>query len=95
MLYLGWIAAAFFGGLLAAFALRRRDRPTLRQRFAALGVYRGVRYDEILCGMHAVPRWTERTADGRILRTWSEAGYAITLEFDACDICLGVADERF
>lgn len=94
MLYLGWILAAFLGGmLLALWHIGRRKRPTLRQRFSVIDRYEGMRYDEILHRMKAVPQKTKRTEQGGTLRTWSEAGYSITLTFDENDICLGVAEE--
>ena len=32
--------------------------------------------------------------DGQTWRTWRECGYAITLCFDAQDVCQGVYDEQ-
>lgn len=49
MLYLGWIASAFLGGiLLTLWLVHRSKKPTLRQRFSVIDHYQGMRYDDIL-----------------------------------------------
>lgn len=96
MLYLGWIAAAFMGGILFAWRHGKRQKPsTLRSRFSVVDHFQGMRYDDILCRMRVMPQKTEYMPDGRVLRTWCEQGYAITLMFDEGDLCLGVADEQY
>ena len=96
MLYLGWIAAAFMGGiLLTLWLMNRKKKPTLRQRFSVIDHYQGMRYDDILSRMKVLPCKTQRTPQGGTMRTWSEVGYSITLGFDQENICTGVAEERY
>ena len=52
-----------------------------------------VGYQEILSEMNA-PQMIVRQVDGRILRTWQEDGYSISLLFDARGLFLGVEDEQ-
>ena len=93
MLYLGWIVAAFLCGvLLAAYWLTRRK--TLRERFDELGTTKGKEYARIVAEVGASPQKTIHEANGRILRTWQEKEYSISLLFDGCDICPGVEDEQ-
>ena len=96
MLYLGRIAAAFLGGiLLTLWFVHRSKKPSLRQRFSVVDSFCGLRYDDILHRMKVLPQRTQRTPQGGTMRTWSEAGYSITLGFDQEDICTGVAEERY
>ena len=93
LLYLGWIAAAFLGGVL--FTLRlKKNKPSLRKRVTDAAVFRGKTYQEIKREIDG-PQTVVRQADGRILRTWQEDGYSVTLLFDMKDICLGVEDECY
>ncbi len=91
-IYLGWVAAAFLAGILWAEWIRRR-RPSLQARAKKAAVFRGKTYREVLREMSA-PQTSVRQPDGRILRTWQEEGYSISLLFDAGDVCLGVEDEH-
>ena len=93
MLYLGWILAAFFAGLLLA-ERRRKGRRSLRERFSRVEVFRGRSYPEVLAIAGHRPRTVIRQADGTSQRVWREGEYFIELSFDARDVCLGVIDER-
>ena len=93
LIYLGWIAAAFLGGILFTLWLKAR-RPSLRQRVKDAAVFRGKTYQEIKREIDA-PQTIIQQTDGHILRTWQEDGYIISLLFDAKDMCLGVEDEQY
>ena len=93
MLYLGWIAAAFFSGIIIML-LRTGRRPTLRERTEAIGAFRGMRYDEVIERLERAPQRTEQRMNGQILRKWQEKRYAISLLFDSAGVCLGVEEER-
>ena len=93
MLYLGWVVAAFFGGvLLTAWAMNRQR--SLRRRFDAIGATNGMEYADIVAAVRALPSTQIRSQDGQVLRTWQESDYAITLLFDGKDVCRGVMEER-
>lgn len=95
MLDLEWVVATFLAGGLTMFLLMNRsgERP-LRRRLAATKTYWGHTYADILRKTGRGPDEISRRADGCVLRTWREGGYAITLRFDAQDVCLGVEEER-
>ena len=93
LVYLGWIAAAFMAGILFAGWMKGR-KPSLQTRVEKAGYFRGKSYKEILREMNA-PQTVIQQTDGRILRTWQEDGYSISLLFDARDLCLGVEDEHY
>ena len=92
--YLGWIVSAFLGGFLLAHWQRKKHH-FLRQNFARVDVFKGRGYREILDIAGAKPNSIIQQADGRIIKVWKEIGYSISLEFDGCDICLGVQDEIY
>ena len=92
--YLGWIVAAFLGGFLLAHR-QRWKRNSLRENFARVEFFKGRGYREILLIAGAKPNSAIETADGRVMKTWKEHGYSISLEFDAEDICLGVQEELY
>ena len=95
MLYLGWIVAAFLLGLLAAqSAYRRRKRRTLRERLTSIPTFYGKTLAEVQRIARDAPYQTSRKANGQIVRTWRENDYILSLLFDACDVCLGVEEER-
>lgn len=96
MLYLGWIVAAFLGGVIISSALMAwlEQRTTLRERFEGLGLTLGKDYAEIAAAVKVSPRMMEARPDGQILRTWQEGDYTISLLFDSQDYCLGVMEER-
>lgn len=94
--YLGWIIAAFLGGILLSLWLLHRKAPhSLRDRFARVESFQRRSYREILVIAGAKPNHIHRQADGHTLKTWCEEGYSIALEFDAQDVCLGVMREEF
>ena len=88
ILYLGWIVAAFLAGVL----LTQRRKPSLQQRVTRIGVFAGRTYAEILDTMDA-PQAEVWHTDGRIVRTWRNCDYSISLLFDGRDMCLGVKSE--
>lgn len=92
--YLGWIVAAFLGGFLLALR-QRRKRPSLRENFARVELFKGRGYREIVTIAGAKPDSIVSQADGRSIRVWRESGYSISLGFDENDICLGVMDEQY
>lgn len=92
--YLGWIVAAFLGGFLLAHWQRKKHH-SLRENFARVEVFRGRGYREILLIAGAPPHRMARQSNGHVIKTWQESGYAIALEFDENDICLGVQDELY
>lgn len=91
LVYLGWIAAAFLAGVMLMLLLQHRA-PSLQRRVARLEVFAGRSYAEILRVMDA-PQTEARQADGRIVRTWRNDHYSISLLFDARDMCMGVQNE--
>ena len=93
LVYLGWIAAAFMGGILFAGWMKSR-KPSLQTRVEKAGYFRGKAYKEILREMN-VPQTVIRQTDGRTLRTWQEGRYSISLLFDVRDLCLGVESEQY
>ena len=93
LVYLGWIAAAFLAGILAAGRMNAR-RQSLQARVGKAACFRGKPYEEVLREMNA-PEKTVRRTDGHTLRTWQEKGYSISLLFDAYDLCLGVESEQY
>ncbi len=95
MLYLGWIVAAFLGGvLMALWFWQRKNRCTLRERFSQVESFRGRSYREVLTIAGTKPNTIVHQADGTTRRVWCEEGYFIALAFDAQDVCLGVIDEE-
>lgn len=94
MLYLGWIVAAFLGGmLLAGWLLLRRKQASLKQRFSEMDTFMGRSYAQVLAIAQTPPQSTSRRANGQAIRTWCDGDYTLALLFDAQDICLGVEDE--
>ncbi len=95
MIYLGWIVAAFLLGFLAAlFAYNRRKRQTLRERLTSIPTFCGKTLAEVQRITRDAPYQTSRKPNGQVVRLWRENDYMIALLFDACDVCLGVEDER-
>ena len=93
LVYFGWIAAAFLAGILFAEWYKRR-KPSLYGRTRKAVVFRGKTYQEVLREMDK-PQMTVRQADGRMLCTWAEKGYSISLLFDSQNMCQGVQDEEY
>ena len=93
LVYLGWIVAAFMGGILFAGLMKSR-KPSLQARVEKAGYFRGKSYKEILREMNT-PQTVIRQTDGLSLRTWQENGYSISLLFDTQDMCLGVESEQY
>ena len=89
--YLGWIAAAFLAGVLLSGRVLRRRRD-LTRRVARMGVFRGRGFAEIVKAMDA-PQATTAIGDGRIVRSWWDDSYSISLLFDAAGMCQGVYNE--
>lgn len=95
MLYLGWVVAAFLGGmLLTGWILLRRKQCSLKQRLSEVETYMGKSYAQVLAIAQTAPQATIHRANGQVLRTWRDGGYAISLLFDEHNICLGVEDEK-
>lgn len=94
ILYLGWIIAAFFAGLLLG-KWPKKQKMKLQERFDRLNICKGMSYVDILQRVQAAPRITDRNSDGVTERTWADEGYSIKLTFDRQDICLGVTDDHF
>ena len=90
--YLGWVVAALLLGYL--LGSRFPERTGLRKRCRRIVVYRGRSSREITELLGSPAQDVMRLEDGRTLRTWREGSYAITLCFDAQDVCLGVHDEQ-
>lgn len=93
-IYLGWIIAAFLGGFIAAFMLKKR-RPSLRKNFSRIENFTGRGYREIISIADAKPSSEVHLPDGTVLRTWCDEAYSITLKFDCRDVCLGVVEEQY
>ncbi|MEG1968241.1 MAG: hypothetical protein RR142_11255, partial [Clostridia bacterium] len=81
LFYLGWIIAAFLGGVLFACWYQRK-RHNMAKRFAPIPCYRGSRYAEIVEAVGMLPQCERRKANGHVVRTWSDQKYSITLLFD-------------
>lgn len=93
MLYLICITAALLIGIVILLLCSRPGR-LLRRRSEAIGVFRGMYYEEILVRFGLVPHRITERADGKVLRMWQEGNYSISLLFDHTGLCLGVEDER-
>ena len=95
VLYFGWIVAAFLGGFLLALVLGGgQKRHPLRENFSEVETFRGMSYQEVLAIADAKPNTIVHQTDGTTQMVWREKGYAITLAFDAREVCLGVIDEQ-
>ncbi len=95
MLYLGWMAAAFFAGILLTLRWCYGKGPSsLQERFAAQNTFIGKSYWRIRLLAGAPPCHVAQRKDGSTLRTWQQGRYTITLLFDPGNICLGVEEER-
>ena len=92
MAALGWILAAFFGGLLLGERLPR-GRPVLSDRLDALGVLRGKDYATIRDAAACAPAAVLPRENGERIAVWEAEGYRICLRFDAAGICLGTEEE--
>jgi len=66
----------------------------IRDRMRRIEDFRGLYYGKVLDWVGVLPAESLHQADGTVLRTWRENGYAITLRFDGKDCCLGVWEER-
>lgn len=71
-----------------------RRPESLHQRCAGIVSFRGRRLAEVMALLGGPAQDVQVLPDGRILRTWQESGYVLTLIFDAQDVCQGVYDER-
>lgn len=89
---LGWVAAALLLGYL--LGSRTLGRKGLRKRCSRIAVYRGRSGWELAELLGGPAQDVTRLTEGNTLRTWREGDYAITLCFDAQDVCLGVHDEQ-
>ena len=89
---LGWILAAFFGGLLLGERMLRRS-PGISDRLDALGVLRGKDYATIRDAAACAPAAVLPRENGERIAVWEAEGYRISLRFDAAGICLGTEEE--
>lgn len=92
MCCLGWIAAALLLGYIWGKWHRRPGM--LRERCAEIVSFRGRRLPEVMALLGGPAQDVHTLPDGQTWRTWRECGYAITLRFDAQDVCQGVYDEQ-
>lgn len=90
---MGWIAAAGLLGFLLGAGLLHRRIP-LRRRCRSIGVYRGRILAEVMALLGGPAQTEQMLPDGRVLRTWRQGGYAITLAFDGDGLCQGVYEEQ-
>ena len=88
----GWIVAAVLLGYILGQDWRSTKR--LRQRCMEIVSFRGRRLPEVMALLGGPAQDVHSLPDGQTWRTWRECGYAITLCFDAQDICQGVYDEQ-
>lgn len=89
--WLGWLTAALLLGYILGTSWNKPD--SLRNRCAGIISFRGKGVAEVMLLLDAPAQEVQTLPDGTILRTWRQHGYAITLAFDARDVCQGVYDE--